>query len=49
MDKIEKEFEILKNNIEDDGTNINCLRNIEKYLYFISIVLKEIYENKNCT
>lgn len=48
MDKIKKEFEILENNIRDDETNINCLRNIEKYLYFISIVLKEIYENKNC-
>lgn len=49
MDKIKKEFEILKNNMEHDGTSINYLCNIEKYLYFISIVLKEIYENKNCT
>lgn len=48
MDKIEKDFEILKNNLYDNCTNRDYLHNIELYLNFISTVLKEIYENKNC-
>lgn len=47
MDKIQEEFEKLQRNVSYEGTIGSRLTNIEYYLHFISIVLKEIYENKN--